>query len=254
MQENNGVYDDRSLPKQNKNGVEYNYYVLESPESYKGEDYTVSYNPPAGATSGLLQVINTGNDVADLGMSIRIKVQNDQGTSLPNAVFELMKQGSGSSFEKVTHNTMQCLDQNDQFTVSADGFTLSGLTDGVYRIEQIKEADGGVLTEKIPVKFTVYEGALTVNVDDLRSATYQPRNLNELDSMDTFTIINRIGTVLPSTGGTGSTVYTWTGAVLFVLASSLLIRRRKKQALDLNLQAEQTQFKTLQFESIRFIL
>ena len=254
MQENNGVYDDRSLPKQNKNGVEYNYYVLESPESYKGEDYTVSYNPPAGATSGLLQVINTGNDVADLGMSIRIKVQNDQGTSLPNAVFELMKQGSGSSFEKVTHNTMQCLDQNDQFTVSADGFTLSGLTDGVYRIEQIKEADGGVLTEKIPVKFTVYEGALTVNADDLRSATYQPRNLNELDSMDTFTIINRIGTVLPSTGGTGSTVYTWTGAVLFVLASSLLIRRRKKQALDLNLQAEQTQFKTLQFESIRFIL
>ena len=254
MQENNGVYDDRSLPKQNKNGVEYNYYVLESPESYKGEDYTVSYNPPAGATSGLLQVINTGNDVADLGMSIRIKVQNDQGTSLPNAVFELMKQGSGGSFEKVTHNTMQCLDQNDQFTVSADGFTLSGLTDGVYRIEQIKEADGGVLTEKIPVKFTVYEGALTVNADDLRSATYQPRNLNELNSMDTFTIINRIGTVLPSTGGTGSTVYTWTGAVLFVLASSLLIRRRKKQALDLNLQAEQTQFKTLQFESISFIL
>ena len=115
--------------------------------------------------------------------------------------------------------------------VPIDGFTLSGLTDGVYQLEQIKEADGGVITERVPVKFTVHEGTLLVNAEDLKSATYQARDNNIQDSLDIFTIINPIGAVLPATGGMGISSYTLTGVILFFAAQKYFVEGMMAGAL-----------------------
>ncbi len=171
---------------------------------------------------------------------ITIKKVDNNSQPLSNAVFELYK-SNDAVFEKVTHSTYTWLGENDQFTVPAEGYTLTGLTDGTYQIKEIKPPDGYVITEDTPVTFTVENGTVVEESNDLKNgATYTPaqdaveddpdtRDIDESHEAinDTFTIPNPPGAVLPNTGGPGTRIFTILGSILILGAGALLWRRRR---------------------------
>ena len=171
---------------------------------------------------------------------ITIKKVNDHNQPLSDAVFELYKH-NGSIFEKVTHSTYNWLDENDQFTVPAAGYTLTGLTNGKYQIKEITPPDGYVITENTPVTFTVENGTVVAASNDLKNgATYTPAqdaveddpDTTDIDESkeatnDTFTIPNTPGAALPNTGGPGTRLFTILGSILILGAGVLLWRRRR---------------------------
>ena len=99
--------------------------------------------------------------------------------------------------------------------------TVSGLTDGTYRLAEIK-APAGYIPLGMPIIFIVRNGA--VEFDNTEYVTYS------LDDR-TFTIGNKAGLPLPTTGGSGTLAYTLGGMALILLAGMLLlIKKRKNRA------------------------
>ena len=118
---------------------------------------------------------------------------------------------------------------------------MTGLTDGTYQIKEIKPPDGYVITEDTPVTFTVENGTVVEESNDLKNgATYTPAqdavednpDTTDIDESreatnDTFTIPNTPGAALPSTGGPGTRLFTILGTILILGAGVLLLRRRR---------------------------
>ena len=95
---------------------------------------------------------------------------------------------------------------------------MDGLTDGSYTLEEIK-APAGYIALGMPAGFRVRNGEVIFS--DTGHVTY------DADTA-TFTVRNRPGLALPSTGGEGTTLYTAGGLGMILLAMVLLLVRRKK--------------------------
>ena len=104
-------------------------------------------------------------------------------------------------------------------TVAADGtLRFEGLGEGTYTIKEIKAPDGyNILTEELTVtiswneetKTYTYEGAATEN------------------GIARVVVVNEAGTELPSTGGTGTTIFYIAGGVMVLAAVVLLVSRKR---------------------------
>ncbi len=104
-------------------------------------------------------------------------------------------------------------------TGDATGINVRGLAAGTYYLIEKTTADGyNLLTTPIEVTISA-EGAATVGEGELFSAA---------DS--TITVNNQSGTVLPSTGGIGTTIFYVIGAILVLGAGILLVTRRRMNA------------------------
>ena len=191
-------------------------------EGYQGE-----------TTDYLVQWSNDGTDWSITnrekpGIDIDILKVDDKNQALGDAVFEIYKKKE-STFEKMTQSTFDWLDENDRFTVTTSGFTLTGLKDGVYKIKEITPPTGYVIENEEPVEFTVAHGAIVESSNILtEGVTYTPASGTDKDK---FSIPNTPGTVLPSTGGSGTLMYTLSGLAIILLAGTLLALRRKRSRI-----------------------
>ncbi len=115
--------------------------------------------------------------------------------------------------------------------------TLSGLGEGTYVIKEIKTNDGYNLLEnpvtivvtaqtKVESEKTVFDTWKFKKDSDAESTTVNSNNRFE------FTVNNNKGTVLPSTGGMGTTILYVGGSILVILAAVLLITKRRMNAND----------------------
>ena len=111
-------------------------------------------------------------------------------------------------------------DTNTTTTISAKHgkkLNVRGLAEGTYYLTELSTADGyNLLTEDIVIAIDA-DGNATVKGDsDLYSA-----NNNEIK------VVNNSGSVLPSTGGIGTTLFYVIGAILVLAAGVLLVARRR---------------------------
>ncbi len=97
--------------------------------------------------------------------------------------------------------------------------TIQGLANGTYWLEETQQPTGyNKLTERKSVKLE--NGNNTANMND---KTYQSGGLH---------IINQSGTVLPGTGGMGTTLFYIVGGGLMVAAFVLLIAKKRMENKD----------------------
>ena len=141
-----------------------------------------------------------------------LKIDANTGETLADAQFRLLKL-NGTSWEVF----------RDGITVGDEGeekgrVSVDGLTDGSYTLEEIK-APAGYIALGMPVGFKVRNGAIIF--DNSGHVTY------DADTA-TFTVRNKPGLALPSTGGNGTLVYMAGGFSMILLAGILLLVRRKK--------------------------
>ncbi|MDE6938331.1 MAG: LPXTG cell wall anchor domain-containing protein, partial [Lachnospiraceae bacterium] len=106
-------------------------------------------------------------------------------------------------------------------TVQADGtVTFKGLGAGEYTITETKTLPGYNTIE--PIQFTLtFDAKTNTFVSDNESVTVGSDNM-----LDT-SIVNQKGSLLPSTGGIGTTIFYIVGAVLVIGAGIILVTKKR---------------------------
>lgn len=147
------------------------------------------------------------------------KVDQD-GNKLEGADFTLYK--DGKEFKPVTAN-------------EATTFTFKGLDAGKYVLKETKTPDGYNTIE--PIEFTINATYDTDSADpqliklsgDVTSGVAK-FDANEADGSLKADIVNRKGSLLPSTGGMGTTILYIIGSILVLVAAVLLITKKRMDA------------------------
>ncbi len=170
--------------------------------------------PPTGETPWDNVIVFTYQTVVN-------KVDQDKN-ALAGAEFTLEKYDAATK-TWVASKTATLNDEKTQFT-------FKGLDDGQYKLTETKTPAGYNTCD--PIEFTVTaEHAIEWN------GTERTGVLTSLTGGDKFTgdvstgkltgnVVNKKGSVLPSTGGIGTTIFYVTGAILMLGAGVLLLSRR----------------------------
>ena len=133
-------------------------------------------------------------------------------------------------------------------TVGEDGvLRFDGLGEGTYFIKEIKAPNGyNILKERIKVEITCVEPTITLGNEKATwnyTITYVDDNGNKVDNIDVITgnvtenggtdnriaitVVNNAGTLLPSTGGIGTTIFYAAGIILMAGAVFFVVRRKR---------------------------
>ena len=126
------------------------------------------------------------------------------------------------------------MDGVDLKTVSEDGatFTFKGLDEGVYKLEETTTPKG--YNTISPIEFSIInatndDAGTLVSINGSTESTSEGKAEFSADAdtgIVSTTIQNKSGSVLPSTGGMGTTVLYVGGAALVVVAVIGLAKRR----------------------------
>lgn len=142
---------------------------------------------------------------------------NTSSELLANAIFELSKNGTTIKFNKPDANKEEyVVDPNGsvtQITTDDSGtFVIKGLGTGEYQLTEIK-APAGYNTLADPITITVSRDGIAKGGAKL--------------SNDTLTVENQSGSLLPSTGGIGTTIFYVIGGLMMLVAAVLLITKKR---------------------------
>ncbi|MGN0275493.1 MAG: isopeptide-forming domain-containing fimbrial protein [Chordicoccus sp.] len=145
--------------------------------------------------------------------------------SLAGAAFKLEKKLSDGKYTEVKRLTV-----NDNKT----SFTFTGLDDGTYRLTETTTPTG--YNTISPIEFTI-DATHDTTADDpqLTKLTVTTKDTNEfIADKDagsvTATIVNKKGSVLPSTGGVGTHMFYVFGGCLVAAAVVLLALKKRREA------------------------
>ena len=113
--------------------------------------------------------------------------------------------------------------------ITVDGNDLvnvRGLKAGTYYLVEIETATGyNKLT--VPVEVTITDTTKTGDTDPSHSVSYKLVGADGDPATGTVTVVNSTGTVLPSTGGIGTTIFYVVGGVLVLAAIILLVTKKR---------------------------
>lgn len=139
---------------------------------------------------------------------------------LAGAVFTLKKEGETNTINFVREKTDET--NGDVYRVAKTGnanittnksgkFTIKGLSAGTYKLEETKQ----------PAGYNKLSGPVTVVIDNVGNVTVDGANA------DPVKVLNKTGTVLPSTGGAGTTMIYLIGGALVLGSGVVLVTKRR---------------------------
>ena len=217
-------------------------------------EYSNNPNQTGDGTPTTSETPEDGNLVFTYDLNPTKVDGENNSTTLPNAQFVLKAtsgdhNGKYAQIDAATKKLTGWLDTkptaldtvpttgNTGVLVSgSDGqFEVYGLDSGTYELEEIKAPKGyNILTEAIPLTITAeVDGdettgpkldSLTITVDDVVSEDLKATGILPV------TIENNSGSVLPSTGGIGTTMFYVIGAILVLGAGIVMVSKRRMDA------------------------
>ena len=218
---------------ENKVVVEYNATLNENAvigSAGNTNDVELTYsNNPNDTGDGTTKPADTGKTPKDTVkvftyQTIINKVDQD-GKALSGAEFTLVKKNKDGSTKNV------------DVVKNAEGtsFTFKGLDAGNYVLEETKTPDGYNTIKAI--EFTIDadydkeadDPQLTKLSGDVTSGVAK-FDANKADGSLKADIVNRKGSLLPSTGGMGTTILYVVGSILVLVAAILLITKKRMDA------------------------
>ena len=152
------------------------------------------------------------------------KTDNTKKDGLAGAVFTLKKDGETNTINFASEKTDEI--NGDVYRVAKTGetgavttitspdsgkFTIKGLSAGTYKLEETKQ----------PAGYNKLKNPVTVVIDNDGNVTVDGAKANPVE------VLNKTGTVLPSTGGAGTTMIYLIGAVL-VLGSGVVLATKRR--------------------------
>ena len=215
------------------------YYVTE--DRGEGMTYTtITYSAGAGNESGEAAdaktndgLITITNRDTDLTLKV-LKIDTTNNKKLKGAEFQLQKQMENDQYAAYTKAQFDDSPYNTEAEatltiIEADsGITFRMLTDGNYKLVETKAPDGYLMAQNPELAFTVTDGVITPDImANGFVVDYEPVDTD--NATPTVTIGNTPGVALPSTGGSGTLIYTTGGLALVLIAGVLLISRKRKK-------------------------
>ncbi|WP_270490305.1 SpaH/EbpB family LPXTG-anchored major pilin [Holdemanella porci] len=151
------------------------------------------------------------------------KKNSDKETGLADAVFTLSKKSDGTEPIKLTktneNSNIYKVNNNGMITditTPGDGkFTIQGLGAGTYYLTETKQPSG----------YNKLSGPVTVVIDE--NGKVMVKKGANLEDATEVKVENKTGTVLPSTGGTGTTMIYLIGGAL-VLGSGVVLATKRR--------------------------
>lgn len=202
--------------------------VLGSAGNPNSVELTYSNNPNATG-DGQSKPANTGKTPKDtvkvFTYQTIINKLNENKEALKGAGFTLYKKDKDGNW-----NTVKALAAGEATT-----FEFKGLDAGNYKLEESTTPDGYNTIK--PIEFTINATYDTDSADpqltklsgDVTSGTAEFSS-NLSDGSLTAEIVNRKGSLLPSTGGMGTTILYIIGSILVLVAAVLLITKKRMDA------------------------
>ena len=164
-------------------------------------------------------------EVKTFGFDLTKIGDGDDNNPLKDVTFTL----KNASNEYYTLPTSDTSNDEDRFVALAEGataptvatdangkITFAGLAQGTYTLTEIETNTG----------YNLLTGDITVTIDDKGEATFSGEGASKLEG-NAVKINNQSGTVLPSTGGIGTTIFYIVGAILVIGAGVVLVTRRR---------------------------
>ena len=156
---------------------------------------------------------------------LKYTMNGETKLSLAGAKFQLLdKDGNAIKFSAVAGATVPTYKVDAEGTVTeittdANGkFELVGLDEGEYKLRETEAPEGyNKLANDIEVVIT------STHDDDAFTATYE---INE-EAPATIEVENKTGTLLPETGGIGTTIFYVVGGLLMLAAFVLLVSKKR---------------------------
>lgn len=149
---------------------------------------------------------------------------DENGNALTGAEFILEKKIKGAA----TWKEITAVKNTEGTT-----FTFSGLDDGEYRLRETKTPSTYNTIDDITFKITADHDVLSdnpaltkLNGDKVTGEITFTKNKTE--GSLTANIVNKKGSILPSTGGIGTTIFYVIGGILMVGAGVILVSRRRR--------------------------
>lgn len=142
--------------------------------------------------------------------------------ALANATFKLSKNDDGTDEikikQKASETNVYLVDPSGTTEITTDTtgkFKIQGLAAGIYYLTETKQPDGyNKLTSAVKIEITS-EGKIKVN-DGV-----------EQEPTDPVKVENNTGSLLPSTGGMGTTLFYIFGAILVIGSGVVLITKKR---------------------------
>ena len=144
-----------------------------------------------------------------------------------------------SKIETVTKETKDTTPFSAEGYVNENGvLTFKGLSEGTYTIKEVVAPDGfNILKDDITITVTCTEPTdLTASTECVWAVTKKVgengtvETLKAEDNLFAFEVENKRGSLLPSTGGIGTTIFYVVGGILVVAAGILLVTKKRMSA------------------------
>ncbi|WP_024865312.1 SpaA isopeptide-forming pilin-related protein [Butyrivibrio sp. FCS014] len=181
---------------------------------------------------------------------IKLKKVNEQGKVLPGAVFTIARATAENDILALVEISKGDKDTAAIYRLPMEGerntvtemttpesglITISGLDADAYVLTETKAPEGYNLL-KDPITVTIKSNTAPTNVGQTDiSVVYTSSSAIKDDNAEgtytgTLDILNLTGTLLPSTGGIGTTIFYIIGGILIVAGVAYFILRRKADA------------------------
>ena len=193
---------------------------------------------PNGAninTANLEYSNNPNEDTTDKTPDVEVKVYtftlditkvNGKGTPLAGAQF-VLKDANGN-FVPVSLKDGRYIVSETLEATEANATVISDENGKIY-IDGVQAAQYTLTETVAPDGYNLLKSPIKVNIE----ATYDDEvtEVTEITGNEK-TIINRTGSILPSTGGIGTTVFTVGGLAIILVSAALLVIKRRKNVTE----------------------
>ena len=153
---------------------------------------------------------------------LKYTMKNNTETPLAGATFTLSKKNDGTELIKLVsgeNNTYRVATTSETGTVTAvtttasGEFTIQGLDADTYYLTETKQPDG----------YNKLSAPITVVIDENGNITVN----GQKSSVTEVKVLNNTGTILPTTGGNGTSLIYFLGAVLALVSGVVLITKQR---------------------------
>ncbi len=171
-------------------------------------------------------------------------------TKVANGENDTVIKLKGAEFKLKSGNKWAIVDSNNKVTgwtdIEADGSTLTSGDNGLFKIIGLDAGTYNLVETKAPVGYNLLDNPVVIEIIATTSNTQSwdgipSHALTKLEikvgetttegntetGIVSTTVVNNAGTVLPSTGGIGTTLFYVIGGVLVLAAIVLLVTRRR---------------------------